>query len=70
MTAGDELVLSTRLAKCQEAYPNQLTSMQRDKLDRVVYKLDADIIARMYDFIERNHLADKFNDEEDARHKK
>ena len=35
-----------------------------------MYKLDADVIKRMYGFMERHHLTDKFNDEEEARRKK
>ncbi|MGA8873291.1 MAG: hypothetical protein WB460_19250 [Candidatus Acidiferrales bacterium] len=70
MTAGDELELSTKLAQCQDAYAKQLTPKQFDKTDRMMYKLDADVINRMYGFMERHHLTDKFNDEEEARRKK
>jgi hypothetical protein len=67
MTTGDELVLSTRLARCLELYPTELTPVQFSKLDRMVYKLDADIIQRMFDFIERRHLTNAFNNEEEQR---
>jgi hypothetical protein len=70
MTAGDELEFSTKLATCQDAYARQLTPEQFDKTDRMAYRLDADVISRMYGFMERHHLKDKFNDEEEARRKK
>ena len=67
MTAGDEIQLSTKLVQCLDRYRNQLTPQQSDKLDRASYKLDADVISRMFDFLERHHLSDTFNDEEEAR---
>jgi hypothetical protein len=67
MTAGDELVLSTNFAKCLEEQSSALTKAQFDKLDRFVYRLDSDIISREFDFIEKEGLADKFNDEQQAR---
>lgn len=70
MTAGDELNFSTKLAQCQSSYAQQLTPKQFDKLDRVVFKFDADVISRMYGFMERHHLDNKFNDEEEVRRKK
>ena len=70
MTAGDELVYSTQLAKCLEEYPSELSTTQIDKLDRIAYRFDADVVRRMYDFLERHKLADKFNDEEEARKSK
>ncbi|MCU1270709.1 MAG: hypothetical protein JWN74_2003 [Acidobacteriaceae bacterium] len=70
MTAGDELVYSTQLAKCLEQYPTVLSQPQSDKLERIVYHFDADVIRRMLDFMQRHRLADKFNDEEEARKSK
>jgi hypothetical protein len=67
LTAGDELVLSTKLSHCLEQYQAQLTPAQFGKLDRISYKLDADVISRMFDFMQRHNLADEFNDEEEAR---
>jgi hypothetical protein len=67
MTAGDELVLSTKIAHCLEQYHSQLTPAQFEKLDKVTYKLDADVISRMFDFMQRHNLADEFNDEEEER---
>jgi hypothetical protein len=67
MTAGDELQLSTNLARCLDHYRDRLTPQQFDRLDRMVYTLDADVISRMFDFLERHNLSDKFNDEEQAR---
>jgi len=39
-------------------------------LNRIIYKLDADVVARMWEFIERRHLADAYNDEHEAKRKK
>ena len=70
MTAGDELVYSTQVAKCLEEHPAELSKTQVDRLDRIAYRFDADVISRMYNFLERHKLADKFNDEEQARKSK
>jgi hypothetical protein len=70
MTAGDELALSTKLAKCVEQHSEHLTAPEVDKLSRFVYRLDADVIARMYDFLQQHHLADVFNDEQEAKRRK
>lgn len=67
MTAGDELNLSSRYARCLDLYQKDLTPAQWDTLDRAVYKLDADVIARMFAFLERHHMNETFNDEEEAR---
>jgi hypothetical protein len=61
MTSGDELQLSTQFAQCLEKI---------DRLNRIIYKLDADVVARMWEFIERRHLADAYNDEQEAKRKK
>ena len=70
MTAGDEMTLSTRLARCVEQHSADLTPLQVDKLNRMVYRLDADIISRMYNFLEQHRLADTFNDEQESKRKK
>jgi hypothetical protein len=70
MTAGDLMSLSTSLARCVEAHAAELTTTQVDKLHRVIYKLDAETSSRLWNFIQRNNLDDKFNDEEQARMEK
>ena len=67
MTAGDELVYSTQIAKCLEHYPLALSRGQNETLDRAQYQFDADVIRRMFDFMQRHRLSDQFNDEEEAR---
>jgi hypothetical protein len=70
MTAGDEMNLSSRLARCVERYSADLTPLQVDKLNRIVYRLDADVISRMYNFLEHHRLAETFNDEQESKRKK
>jgi len=70
MTAGDELTLSTKLARCVERHSANMTASEVDKMNRIVYRLDADIISRMYDFLEQHRLAGIFNDEQEAKRKK
>jgi hypothetical protein len=70
MTAGDELNFSTKLAHCIENHSYDLSAAQVDRLNRVIYRLDADVIARMHSFIERRHLIDAFNDEQEVKRKK
>jgi hypothetical protein len=70
MTAGDELALSTKFAKCVEQHSERLTAYEIDTLNRFAYRLDADVISRMYDFLEKHRLADTFNDEQEAKRKK
>ena len=43
-----------------------LTAAEIAWLNMLVYKLDADVIDRMWDFIEKRHLADAFNDQQEA----
>lgn len=64
-TAGDLLVMSTQLARCQERYQKDLSPASLDELSRVGYRLDSLVIQRMSDFLERHKLMDKFNDEEE-----
>jgi hypothetical protein len=66
-TAGDLLVMSTQLARCQELYQKDLPPASLDALSRVGYRLDSLVIERMNDFLERHKLMDKFNDEEEQR---
>ena len=66
-TAGDLLVMSTQLARCQELYQKELSPASLDALHRVGYRLDALVMQRMSDFLERHKLMDKFNDEEEQR---
>lgn len=70
MTAGDELVLSTKMAACLDNQKKELTPIQFDALDRIGYKLDADVIERMYDFIEHSKSAEAFNDEQERNRQK
>jgi hypothetical protein len=67
LTAGDITTLSTRLAGCIEKHSQELTPIQLDKLQRIAYQLDAEVISRLFDFLTRHHLADSFNDEEQAK---
>jgi hypothetical protein len=66
MTSGDEMQLSTSLAACIAQHSDVLTSAEVARLNLFVYKLDADVMARMWAFIEKRHLADAFNDEQEA----
>lgn len=66
-TAGDLLVMSTQLARCQEQYQKELSPASLDALNRVGYRLDALVMQRMSDFLERHKLMDRFNDEEEQR---
>jgi hypothetical protein len=66
-TAGDLLVMSTQLARCQERNQNVLSPAALDQLSRAEYRLDSLVIKRMTDFLERHKLMDKFNDEEEQR---
>jgi hypothetical protein len=70
MTAGDEMVLSTSLASCVNKHSDVLDESEIARLNLFCYKLDADVMARMWDFIERRHLADAFNDEQEANKRK
>lgn len=66
-TAGDLLVMSTQLARCQELYQKELSLASLEALNRVGYRLDSLVIQRMSDFLERHKLMDRFNDEEEQR---
>jgi hypothetical protein len=66
-TAGDLLVMSTQLARCQERYQKDLSPESLDELRRVGYRLDSLVMERMNDFLERHKLIEKFNDEEEQR---
>jgi hypothetical protein len=66
-TAGDLLVMSTQLARCQELYQKELSPASLDAVNRVGYRLDALVMQRMSDFLERHKLMDRFNDEEEQR---
>lgn len=70
MTAGDEMNLSTSLTRCADKHSVVLSASDVARLNLFIYKLDADVLARMWDFIERRHLADAFNDEQEAKRKK
>jgi hypothetical protein len=67
MTAGDELVLSTKLQRCLSIYPNSWSPTQTSEINGVIYELDADVISRMFNYLDRQHLAGNFNDEEEKR---
>src|SRR5271166_2382614 len=62
MTAGDEMQLSTRLAACVSQHSGSLSPADINQLNLFAYKLDADVMARMWSFIESRHLGDAFND--------
>jgi hypothetical protein len=66
-TAGDLLVMSTQLARCQELHQKELSPASLDALNRVGYRLDALVMQRMSNFLERHKLMDRFNDEEEQR---
>src|SRR6267154_5977608 len=53
MTSGDEMQLSTRLEGCVDQHSDVLTHAEIARLNVIIYKLDADVIARMWDFIEQ-----------------
>ena len=67
MTSGDEMQLSTSLASCMEHHSEELPAPGGALLNAFIYKLDADVIARMWDFIEKRGLADAYNDEQEAK---
>jgi hypothetical protein len=59
MTAGSELVYSTRINRCIALYyPGKLSSGEEILLSTIVYKMDADVISSMFDFIQRHRLDD------------
>ena len=62
-TAGDLLLMSTQLARCQERNQKDLSPASLDALNRAGYRLDSLVIERMTDFLERHKLMEKFNDE-------
>jgi hypothetical protein len=66
MTSGDEMQLSTRFESCIAQHSDTLNAAEIARLNVRTYKLDADIISRMWGFIEKRHLADAFNDEQEA----
>lgn len=70
MTAGDEMNLSTSLARCADKHSVVLGTSDVARLNLFIYKMDADVLGRMSDFIERRHLTDAFNDEQEAKRKK
>ena len=70
MTAGDEMKLSTSLTRCADQHSDVLTASEVARLNLFTYKLDADVLARVLDFIERRHLADAFDDEQEAKRKR
>jgi len=67
MTSGDEMQLSTNLASCVEQHSDILTAAEVARLNVLIYKLDADVMARMWAFIESRHLVDAYNEEQEAR---
>ena len=67
MTAGDELVLSTQLQRCLSIYPKFWSPSKTAEINGIIYDLDADVISRMFNYLDRQHLAEKFNDEEEKR---
>ena len=69
MTAGDELVLSTQLERCLSLYPKLWSPSEAATINGLIYDLDADVIKRMFDYLDRHRLSDNFNDEEEARKK-
>jgi hypothetical protein len=64
---GDEMQLSTSLASCVALHSDVLSTAEIAKLNLLIYKLDAEVMARMWAFIESRHLADAFNDEQEAK---
>ena len=66
MTSGDEMQLSTRLESCVDQHSDVLTHAEIARLNLIVYQLDADVIARMWSFIDKRRLGDAFNDEQEA----
>jgi len=70
MTSGDELTFSTNLARCLAQYEDQFSAEQVRRLNLLIYKLDADVILRMQNFLERHKLSDTYNNEEEHRRKK
>lgn len=67
MTSGDEIQMSTSFARCVQQHSDVLKADEVALLNLFIYKLDADAMARMWDFIERRKLADAYNDEQEAR---
>jgi len=53
-----------------DQHSDVLTGSEIARLNLLTYKLDADVLARMWDFIERRHLANAFDDEQEAKRKK
>ena len=70
MTSGDEMKLSTRLESCVDQHSDVLTHAEIARLNLMVYKLDADVIARMWNFMDKRRLGDAFNDEQEANRSK
>jgi hypothetical protein len=66
MTSGDEMTLSTRLRSCVDQHSDVLTGVEIAALNLIVYKLDADVMGRMWNFIDKRGLGDAFNDEQEA----
>jgi hypothetical protein len=52
---------------CVQQHSDALKADAVALLNLFIYKLDADAMARMWDFIERHKLADAYNDEQEAR---
>lgn len=65
-TAGTLLQLSTDAGQCINAHSTELSAKEIEQLDWLVYRLDAEVMSRMWDFLDRHHLANRFNNE-DAR---
>lgn len=65
-TAGDNLQLSTEVAGCINNHSNELSKAEIEQLDWLSYTLDADVMSRMWNYLERHHLTDGFNAEDAA----
>ena len=58
-------VVATREG-CVAQHSDVLTHAEIAQLNVIVYKLDADVVARMWNFIDKRRLGDAFNDEQEA----
>lgn len=63
--SGSLLQLSTEVGQCINAHSTELSAREIEQLDWLVYRLDSEVLSRMWDFLGRHHLADKFNDEDE-----
>lgn len=62
--AGTLMTRSTDAGRCTDAHARELSAHELEELDWVVYTLDAQIMARMWNFITEHHLGRRFNEED------